>query len=257
MAHAEERVDAEQMGAEQASTEQASAGQNSPLPSPEQKAARVQQMFDAIAPRYDLMNRLLTFGLDVRWRRRTVAALGLAPGKTVLDLACGTGDLCNELAAAQLFPVGVDFSAGMLKAARTSAPLVCADAQRLPARDASFDGAVCGFALRNLDNLPAFFAELSRCLKPGGRVALLEVAIPSNRLLRLGHSVYFGQVVPKIGAWLSDKDAYRYLPASVAYLPQPDELAALLSATGFDVITRTLLSGGVAQLVTAELSAQH
>ena len=212
----------------------------------------MRQMFDAIAPRYDRMNRLLTFGLDMRWRRRTVAALGLAPGSRVLDIACGTGDLCNELSQAQLVPVGIDFSQGMLDAANTTAPLLCGDAQRLPVKDAAFDGAVCGFALRNLDNLPVFFAELSRCVRPDGRIALLEVAIPSNMLLRRGHNIYFGHVVPKIGALLSDKAAYRYLPASVAYLPQPDELAEMLGAAGFAVVTRTLLSGGVAQLVTAK-----
>ncbi len=222
------------------------------LPSPEHKAASVRKMFDAIAPRYDRMNRLLTFGLDIRWRRRTVAALGLGHGSRVLDVACGTGDLCNELSNAELCPVGIDFSEGMLRAASTSAPLVLADAQVLPIKDAAFDGAVCGFALRNLDNLQAFFAELNRCIRPDGRIALLEVAIPTNALLRKGHSFYFGQVVPKIGALLSDKAAYRYLPASVAYLPKPAELEEMLGSADFEVITRTLLTGGVAQLVTAK-----
>ncbi len=222
------------------------------LPLLEHKADSVRQMFDTIAPRYDRMNRLLTFGLDIRWRRRTIASLGLAPGSRVLDMACGTGDLCNELSNAELCPVGVDFSEGMLKAARTSASLVLADAQVLPIKDSAVDGAVCGFALRNLDNLPLLFAELNRCIRPGGRIALLEVAIPANALLRKGHDFYFGQVVPKIGALLSNKAAYRYLPASVAYLPQFTELEKMLGLAGFEVVTRTLLTGGVAQLITAK-----
>ncbi|HCB37365.1 MAG TPA: ubiquinone biosynthesis methyltransferase UbiE [Acidimicrobiaceae bacterium] len=208
-------------------------------------------MFDAIAPRYDRLNRLLTLGLDTRWRRRAVAALGLRPGSLVLDAACGTGDLCEELTRAALRPVGVDFSAGMLAAARTAAPLVRADAQVLPLPDGALDGAVCGFALRNLDDLPAFFAELARVLRPAGRAALLEVATPSNALVRAGHRFYFTRVVPAVGSLLSDGAAYRYLPASVSYLPDPEETAAMLRAAGFDAVTRTLLSGGVAQLVTA------
>jgi demethylmenaquinone methyltransferase/2-methoxy-6-polyprenyl-1,4-benzoquinol methylase len=205
------------------------------LPEGDAKVTAVRSMFDAIAPRYDLVNRLMTFRMDVRWRRRTVAALDLPAGARVLDLACGTGDLCRELAGRGLRPVGA----------------VQADALRLPIADGAVDGATCGFALRNLLALPPFFAELARAVRPGGRVALLEVAEPPNRLLRLGHAVYFGRIVPLLGGLLSDPAAYRYLPRSVAYLPEPGVLLGQLADAGFVDVERRLLSTGIAQLITA------
>ncbi len=213
------------------------------LPQGEEKGRAVRAMFDAIAPRYDLVNRVMTFGLDLRWRRRTVRALDLAPGATVLDLACGTGDLCRDLAAAGYQPVGLDLSLGMLRNARTGAPLVQADAARLPLGDGAVDGAVSGFALRNFVALAPVFGELARVVQPGGRVALLEVAHPPG--------FYFNRIVPRIGGLLSDGDAYRYLPRSVAYLPPPRELEAVLASAGFGHVVRTTLSGGVAQLIAA------
>jgi demethylmenaquinone methyltransferase/2-methoxy-6-polyprenyl-1,4-benzoquinol methylase len=220
------------------------------LPQGEEKAEAVRAMFDAIAPRYDLVNRLMTFRMDVGWRRRTVRALRLGPGARVLDLACGTGDFCRELAAEGLRPVGLDLSFGMLAAARTTAPLVHADILRLPVAHASVDGATCGFALRNLVALPPFFAELARVVRPGGRVALLEVAEPPNPVLRWGHRVYFGRVVPRLGAMLSDPAAYRYLPRSVAYLPPTEALLGALRTAGFVDVRRRLLSTGITQLIT-------
>ncbi|HEX5366492.1 MAG TPA: ubiquinone/menaquinone biosynthesis methyltransferase [Acidimicrobiales bacterium] len=221
------------------------------LPQGDDKVTAVRRMFDALAPRYDLVNRVMTFGLDVRWRRLAVASLALRRGSVVLDLACGTGDLCRELDAAGLSAVGVDLSLGMLGAARTDAPLVQGDALRLPVRSAAADGATSGFALRNLVELPPFFAELARVLRPGGRIALLEVATPPNPVVRWGHGLYFGRVVPLIGRVLSDASAYRYLPRSVAYLPGTEEMLDQLRAVGFTAVERRLLSGGVAQLVTA------
>ncbi|TML92619.1 MAG: ubiquinone/menaquinone biosynthesis methyltransferase [Actinobacteria bacterium] len=207
-------------------------------------------MFDAIAPRYDLVNRVMTFRMDVGWRRRTVTALELSPGSLVLDLACGTGDLCRELARCGLSPIGFDFSAGMLAATRATAPLVRADVLHLPVPDAVADGVTCGFALRNLVALDPFARELARVVRPGGRIALLETAEPPNPVVRWGHGIYFGKVVPRVGGWLSDPDAYRYLPRSVAYLPPPDELAALFLRAGFPDLRRTRLAGGIAQLLT-------
>jgi demethylmenaquinone methyltransferase / 2-methoxy-6-polyprenyl-1,4-benzoquinol methylase len=221
------------------------------LPQGDDKVRAVRSMFDAIAPRYDLVNRVMTFRMDVGWRRRTVRDLALPAGSRVLDLACGTGDLCRELQAARQRPIGVDLSFGMLSAARTDAPLVHGDALRLPVRDGGADGATCGFALRNLERLPPFFDELARVLRPGGRVALLEVAEPTNPVLRWGHSVYFGAVVPRIGGMLSDPAAYRYLPRSVAYLPEPGRMLGELADAGFVDVERRLLSTGIAQLVTA------
>jgi demethylmenaquinone methyltransferase/2-methoxy-6-polyprenyl-1,4-benzoquinol methylase len=221
------------------------------LPEGDEKVAAVRGMFDAIAPRYDLVNRIMTFRMDVRWRKRTVRSLDLRPGAVVVDLACGTGDLCRELAAHGARPIGVDLSFGMLAAARTTAPLLQGDALRLPLPDGSVDAVTCGFALRNFASLPQFFAELARVVKPGGRVALLEVAEPPNRLLRFGHGLYFGKVVPLVGGLLSDPAAYRYLPRSVAYLPDPGTMLGQLADAGFVQVERRLLSVGIAQLITA------
>jgi demethylmenaquinone methyltransferase/2-methoxy-6-polyprenyl-1,4-benzoquinol methylase len=168
-----------------------------------------------------------------------------------VDLACGTGDLCRELQRQELRPIGVDLSFGMLAAARTDAPLLEGDALGLPVPAASVDGATCGFALRNFESLPPFFAELARVVRPGGRIALLEVAEPPNRVLRWGHAVYFGKVVPRVGALFSDAAAYRYLPRSVAYLPEPDVLLHQVADAGFTGVDRQLLSVGIAQLITA------
>lgn len=208
-------------------------------------------MFDAIAPRYDLVNRVMTFRMDVGWRRRTVRALDLPTGATVLDLACGTGDLCDELRRAGHRPIGVDLSLGMLAAAHTDAPLAQGDALELPVPSDSVAGATCGFALRNFVALEPFLASLARVVSSGGRIALLEVGVPSNPILRWGHSVYFGHVVPRIGALLSDGAAYRYLPKSVAYLPHTSALLGMVRAAGFDDVRRDELSFGIAQLITA------
>ncbi len=223
------------------------------LPQGDEKSAAVEHMFDQIAPRYDLVNRLMTFRMDVGWRRRTVKALDLPAGSTVLDLACGTGDFCNDLLRYGLDPIGLDFSAGMLEAAKTDAPLIRADALRLPIPSNSVDGVTCGFALRNFTNLDEFFAEISRVLKPGGRIGLLDVAQPSNPVLRLGHSFYFGKVVPKIGALMSDRNAYKYLPKSVQYLPETQQLLSGLRSVGFSDVNRVLLSGGITQLFLGSL----
>lgn len=231
---------------------------DSALPQGQDKVAAVRAMFDTIAPRYDLLNRLLTFGMDRRWRRRSVRELRLPAGARVFDLACGTGDLCRDLEAADMSPVGFDLSAGMLQAAqkyrasaKLQAPLVLGDALRLPVPAESADGITCGFALRNVVDLDGLFAELARVVRPGGRVSLLEVAEPSNLVLRAGHWFYFGKVIPLVGGLLSDRAAYEYLPKSVAYLPPMDEVLVLLAGHGFDAVDHLELSGGIAQLITA------
>lgn len=220
------------------------------LPSGEEKQEAVREMFDAIAPRYDLVNRIMTFRLDVRWRRRAVRELGLPAGSRVLDLAAGTGDLCIDLRRAGLQPLSVDLSYGMLAADRSGAPRVQGDILRMPFPDASVDGVTCGFALRNLVELPAFFDELARVVRPGGRIALLDVSIPRNPVVRWGHGIYFGKVVPWVGGLLSDRAAYRYLPRSVAYLPDADVMVADLRRAGFDGVQHRQLSGGITQLLT-------
>ena len=224
------------------------------LPQGEEKVRAVRSMFDAIAPRYDLVNRIMTFRMDVRWRTRTVRDLGLPEGSLVADLACGTGDFCRELQKQGLRAIGFDLSFGMLAAARTSAPLAEADALALPVPNGSLDGITCGFALRNLVELGGFFTELARTVRPGGRIALLDVAEPPNRFLRWGHSIYFGSVVPKVGGLLSDPSAYQYLPKSVAYLPEPGVMLQQLADAGFVQVERQLLSTGISQLITATRS---
>ena len=218
------------------------------------KARSVQSMFDRIAPRYDLVNRIMTFRLDLRWRRRAVRELELPKDSTVLDLACGTGDLCVNLFEAGLAPIGIDFSAGMLASGRSGAPLTQADVLRLPVPDGRVDGVTCGFALRNFTDLHAFFIELGGVTRPGGSIALVDAAEPENRLLRLGHAIYFQRIVPKIGGLLSDKNAYGYLPKSLAYLPAPEEMIASLNAAGFTDARRELLFAGAAQLITGTRS---
>jgi demethylmenaquinone methyltransferase/2-methoxy-6-polyprenyl-1,4-benzoquinol methylase len=208
-------------------------------------------MFDRIAPRYDRLNRIISLGQDRRWRRQTVGALRLAPGATVLDLGCGTGDLCDVVAGAGYAPIGVDFSAGMLAAAHTRVPLARADALALPVPDASADGVVSGFALRNFVDLDRFFQECARVLRPGGRLAALDTAEPAGPVLRAGHNLWFRRVVPFVGATLAhDAEAYDYLPRSAAYLPPPGDLLALVEATGFAAVARRTFTAGAVQLIT-------
>jgi demethylmenaquinone methyltransferase/2-methoxy-6-polyprenyl-1,4-benzoquinol methylase len=219
------------------------------LPEPEDKARVVRGMFDRISARYDLVNRVMTFGMDTGWRRRTVAQLRLPGNAIVADLACGTGDLCDALLGAGYRAVGFDFSHGMLLHARTRAPVAEADILRLPLADASMDGATCGFAMRNVTDLRELFAETARVVRSGGRIAFLETAEPEGRVLRAGHALYFGRIVPLIGGTLSDGDAYRYLPRSTAYLPEPERLLTMVQKAGFRQVERFPLAGGAAQLL--------
>jgi len=220
-----------------------------PLPSGADKVLAVRGMFDRIAGRYDLVNRVMTLGLDGGWRRRTVRELRLPGGSLIVDLACGTGDLCTELLHAGYRAFGMDFSHGMLLRATTSASLAEADVLQLPLGDASMDGATCGFALRNVATLSELFEETARVLRPGGRAAFLEASEPERGLLRAGHAIYFKRIVPMIGGVLSDREAYRYLPRSMAYLPTPSRLVEMLGEAGFEQVERIALLGGAAQLL--------
>lgn len=218
------------------------------LPQGEEKARQVRGMFDSISDRYDLVNRVMTFGMDVGWRRRAVRELRLPGRALVLDLACGTGDLCRDLEREGYRAVGFDFSFGMLEAARTAAPLVQADVLHLPIDDGCADGVTCGFALRNVVSLDELFAELGRVVRPGGRIALLEASQPDHAILRAGHGIYFNTVVPLVGAVLSDRGAYRYLPRSMAYLPPRGEMLDMLVSAGFPDAKRMPLAAGIAQV---------
>ncbi len=219
------------------------------LPEGAEKKQAVRDMFDAIAPRYDMVNRIMTFRLDVRWRRKAVHDLALPLGSLVLDLASGTGDMCIDLDRSGHRPISMDLSFGMLSADRSGAPRVQADILNLPIADHAVDGVTCGFALRNLLELPAFFDELGRVVRSGGRIALLDVGVPTSKIVRAGHGIYFGKIVPKIGGLLSDPAAYRYLPKSVAYLPEPDEMVAALRRSGFADAAHINLSGGITQML--------
>ena len=221
------------------------------LPVGAEKTQRVREMFDTIAPRYATVNRVMTFGLDTRWRVRTVRSLGLPVGSVVVDVATGTGDLVAEAARQGLDAVGFDLSHGMLAASRLAPRGAQCDAASLPVRSGIADGVVCGYGLRNFTDLRQCLAEMARILRPGGRLALLEVCEPEGRLAHAGFSLWFNRVVPIIGGAMSDADAYRYLPKSVAYLPAPDELRRMLCELGFSGVNRHLLSGGLSQLYTA------
>lgn len=224
------------------------------LPRGANKRAVVRQMFDRIAPRYDLMNRLLSVGLDQRWRRRALDLAGVAPGDVVLDLACGTGDLCELAGDRGAAVVGVDFAGVMLAEARdrkVGAMLLQADGAALPLVTGSVTVVTSGFALRNFVELPEVFAELARVTAPGGRLALLDVDRPRSAFVRAVHSVWFDRVVPFCGALLSDREAYRYLPESTAYLPGEEQLLAMLSVAGFDQVAKHSLLLGAAQVLTA------
>ena len=221
------------------------------LPTGAAKVKAVRQMFDAISARYELVNGIVSLGMDRGWRHRCIDALELPVGSLVLDVACGTGDLSRELDRRLLRPVGVDLSCGMLAHARTPGPLLLADALFSPFRTAAFDGAVSGFALRNVTDLGTLFVELARITRPGGRISLLDLAEPEAHLLRLGHRLWTNYAVPVIGSALSDAAAYRYLPRSFAYLPPASRVVELLEQAGFGAVQHELLSGGISQLYTA------
>jgi demethylmenaquinone methyltransferase / 2-methoxy-6-polyprenyl-1,4-benzoquinol methylase len=224
------------------------------LPQGDEKTAQVRSMFDAIAPRYELVNRVMTFGLDARWRRRAVADLRLAPGSVVLDIAAGTGDFTRELRRQGQRAVATDLSYNMLRTARNVAERVQADASRLPFRWSGFDGATCGYALRNFTDLEKSFAEMARVLRPGGRLSLLEVAEPTGGLWRAGFRLWFRRVVPFLGSLLSDRAAYQYLPASTAYLPEAKEIVAMLNRAGFSAVNHRRIMGGLSQQFLATRS---
>jgi demethylmenaquinone methyltransferase/2-methoxy-6-polyprenyl-1,4-benzoquinol methylase len=211
----------------------------------------VRKMFDRIAPVYDAMNRLMTAGLDRQWRRETAAA-AVRPGDRVLDVCCGTGDLAIAARAAGGDVTGLDFSEPMLERARRKAAeieWVEGDALALPFADESFDAVTVGFGVRNLPNAERGLAELRRVLRPGGRLAVLEITRPRG-ILAPFYKLWFDGLIPLAGRILPGGWAYSYLPASVRRFPEPKDLARLLDAAGFGEIRWRLFAGGIVALHT-------
>ena len=224
------------------------------LPPDAEKAASVRAMFDLIAPQYDRLNRWLSLRLDQYWRRQTIRSIGVCADDRVLDLACGTGDLSELAAATGARVLGIDFARNMLVGAsrrRIRATFIQADANTLPLPSAAVSVVLSGFALRNFVSIPRALQEAARVLKPGGRLALLEVDTPRQPLLKWGHGFYFQRLVPLLGGLISDRKSYCYLPRSVVYLPEETELLQMVRAAAFEQVVKTRLSGGVAQLITA------
>lgn len=219
-------------------------------------AGQVNRMFDRVASRYDALNSVMTAGLHHQWRRRTADRAGLGPGQAALDVCCGTGDLALELAG-RVTPggsvVGCDFSEPMLdlareKAAERGAPGVrfeWADALELPYDGGRFDAVTVGFGVRNLADLDRGLREMSRVLKPGGRLVVLEITQPTRPPLSLFFRLWFDRIVPLLGAFSSEPEAYSYLPESVRNFPSPRDLAAKMDAAGLGAIRYTILAGGI------------
>jgi demethylmenaquinone methyltransferase/2-methoxy-6-polyprenyl-1,4-benzoquinol methylase len=215
-------------------------------------ANEVRTMFDRIAPVYDVMNRVMTAGLDLRWRRITAEAV-VERGNAVLDACCGTGDLAvADLRAGAGKVTGLDFSPRMLERARKKSAAVEwieGDMLALPFADASFDAATVGFGVRNVSDLERGLGELARVLGPGGRVGILEISQPRG-LLAPFYRLWFDRIVPLLGKLLKGGAAYTYLPASVRRFPGPDELVSLLERAGFGDVTYRTFAGGIVALHT-------
>jgi demethylmenaquinone methyltransferase/2-methoxy-6-polyprenyl-1,4-benzoquinol methylase len=213
-------------------------------------------MFDRIAGVYDLMNTAMTAGMHHRWRERAADRAELEPGDSALDVCCGTGDLAFELArrvGSGGVVVGCDFSEPMLELARRTAAgrgvgqvrFEWADALELPYPDEAFDAVTVGFGARNLADLERGLAELTRVLRPGGRLVILEITQPRRPPLSTFYLLWFDRIVPVLGAIAGDSDAYAYLPQSVKRFPSPLRLAELIAASGLERIGYTVLAGGI------------
>jgi demethylmenaquinone methyltransferase/2-methoxy-6-polyprenyl-1,4-benzoquinol methylase len=227
------------------------------LPEIDEKARYVERMFARIAPGYDRVNRVMTFGLDQGWRRTVVHQVAPPVGGVTLDVGTGTGDFLPELAAWTRtgITVGLDFTVPMMQAGWpkvapvAGAGFVGGDALRLPFPDNSFDAITTGFVMRNVTDIAQAFAEMYRVARPGAAMACLEVARPRNPLVRLGHRVYFEGVVPWIGQALGgDRRAYTYLPQSARAFPAPERLAEMMREAGWRHVTFRLVGLGAAAI---------
>jgi demethylmenaquinone methyltransferase/2-methoxy-6-polyprenyl-1,4-benzoquinol methylase len=218
---------------------------------------QVRAMFDRIAGIYDRLNSVMTAGLHHEWRRRAVDLAAVGPGSRVLDVATGTGDLALELTGRGCEVVGCDFSEVMLELARAKAPRVAfevANALQLPYDDGSFDAATVGFGARNFSDLERGLAEMTRVVRPGGRVVVLEMTTPRRPPLSTFFGVWFDRVVPVLGRLAGNRDAYSYLPNSVKRFPGPDDLAQLMWDTGLRDVHYLLTAGGIIAIHTGEVA---
>lgn len=222
-----------------------------PYAMPDPQAVR--SMFARIAGRYDLLNHLLSAGVDRRWRREAVRAAGALEGRLVVDACCGTGDLSLALAGAGARVIALDFTPEMLmrgldKRAQGERPLyIHADALRLPLKSARADVCTVGFGLRNLGDRGAGLREMARVVRPGGRVLVLEFTRPPGRILSTLYRQYFTRVLPRVGRWVSkDQGAYDYLPQSVLSWPEPDALCREMREVGLSDCGYRLLTRGIA-----------
>ena len=227
------------------------------------KRSYVQRIFSEIAPRYDLLNRLLSGGVDRSWRRAAIAALGVGrrPSGVYLDLCAGTLDVgaaISKLPGFQGFVVGADFAEPMLRAGRGKAPAavltpVVADALTLPVASDSCDGAIVAFGIRNVVDMPAAFREILRVLTPGSRFVILEFSTPRSRIVRWTYELYSRRVLPLVGALVSGHPtAYQYLPDSIAQFPSAEKLKEIMAGSGFANVSITRLTFGVAALHVGE-----
>ena len=217
----------------------------------------MREMFDRIAGRYELLNTVMTAGLHRLWNKRVVRAAGLRPGDRALDLACGTGSLTRDLAKAvgpEGRVLGIDFSREMLRAAESRhSPSVeyqlgdATDLEGVPS--GAFEAATIAYGARNIPDLDALFSEMARCVRPGGAVVCLEIAVPTNRVSAAFYGLWFDRIVPRIGAWISgDARAYAYLPESVKEFVAPGELADIMERNGLQNVTWDRLAGGIITL---------
>ncbi|MHB8630675.1 MAG: ubiquinone/menaquinone biosynthesis methyltransferase [Candidatus Limnocylindria bacterium] len=223
---------------------------------------QIATMFDRIAARYDFLNRVLSFGTDIGWRRRAIARAGIAPDLAVLDVGAGTGDLSFAAASRGARVVSVDLSAGMLAvlsrrataAQRSRIQPLVGTAEALPLPDACVDRIVTGFTVRNVGDLDRAFAEFRRVLGPGGRAIVLELSHPPSAAFAGLYALYFDRIAPAVAALLGgDREAYRYLPRSLQPFPDAERLAALLRAAGFARVSYERLTFGIAAIHVAEV----
>ena len=209
---------------------------------------QVKAMFDRIASVYDRMNSVMTAGMHHRWRERAADLARVGPGSTALDVATGTGDLAIELARRGAEVTGSDFAPAMLEIARRKAPgltFEAGDALALSYADHSFDAATVGFGARNFADLDRGLREMTRVVKPGGRVVVLEITTPQKAPLSWFFRAWFDHVVPALGRVAGDPDAYTYLPSSVRRFPGPEELAGRMAAAGLADVRWILTAGGI------------